>query len=83
MGSDKALLSLLVAVEGQPGGIDWAGPDQWQRVASSDAFRDLDTPEDLRRYTGLQRDSLGVVGFPHRENVRYGYEKVDASGEEP
>ena len=48
----RSLRSLLVAVEGQPGGIDWVGRDQWRRVASSDAFCDLDTPEDLRRLTG-------------------------------
>ena len=46
----RSLRSLLVAVEGQPGGIDWVGPDQWERVAGSDAFCDLDTPGDLRRW---------------------------------
>jgi len=42
------LRSLLVTIGGKTGGIDWVGPDQWQRVAGCDAFRDLDTPEDLR-----------------------------------
>jgi molybdenum cofactor guanylyltransferase len=46
----RSLRSLLVAVEDRPGGIDWVGPDQWQRVAGGDAFCDLDTPGDLRRY---------------------------------
>jgi molybdopterin-guanine dinucleotide biosynthesis protein A len=46
----RSLRSLLLAVDGQPGGIDWLGPDQWQPVAGCDAFCDLDTPDDLRRY---------------------------------
>lgn len=45
----RSLRSLLGAVEGQPGGIDWVEPDHWQRVAGCDAFCDLDTPDDLRR----------------------------------
>ena len=46
----RSLRSLLAVVETQPGAIDWVAPDQWQPVAGSDAFCDLDTPDDLRRW---------------------------------
>jgi molybdopterin-guanine dinucleotide biosynthesis protein A len=41
---ERSLRALLGAVE-----VGWVQPDEWEPAGGPDAFRDLDTPEDLAR----------------------------------
>jgi molybdopterin-guanine dinucleotide biosynthesis protein A len=41
---ERSLRALLAAVE-----VGWVPPEEWEPVGGSDAFRDLDTPEDVAR----------------------------------
>jgi molybdopterin-guanine dinucleotide biosynthesis protein A len=41
---ERSLRALLAAVE-----VSWVPPAEWEPVGGPDAFRDLDTPEDLAR----------------------------------
>jgi molybdopterin-guanine dinucleotide biosynthesis protein A len=39
---ERSLRALLAAVE-----VGWVQPEEWEPAGGPDAFRDLDTPEDL------------------------------------
>jgi molybdopterin-guanine dinucleotide biosynthesis protein A len=41
--------------------VDWVEQSEWAGVAGPDAFADVDTPEDLRRFR--ERGSGGAAGF--------------------